>query len=355
MNNQQPHQDISCRGASTTDISTTLFDLTRAHHIPLIAVVELTHRCNLHCRHCYIDRVTAIPASDELSTDEVKHILDQLADAGTLHLVFTGGEIFLRPDLLELCRYARERSFDLRLFTNATLMSDEDISCLRSLNISRVEASVYGRAATHDSITGADGSWEQTTRAIKNLSAAGVIVGIKTPLMTINAGDRHWLKEQSSAWGIPVTFDPIIAPGNAGGNESVQFRLSEQQLREVYAEEMQPAPARAPHPDDLSCSAGFNMLSISPNGTMYPCLQLLLPLGNVRERSLNDMWKDSNPALASYRAIISQDIAVCGTCSLTPYCQRCPGLALLEDGSLTGPSRISCITAKIQADVSLAQ
>lgn len=337
-----------------SDISGTLFARTRAHRIPLIAVIELTHRCNLHCRHCYIDRATAVPAADELSTEEVKHMLDQLAAAGTLHLVFTGGEIFLRPDLIDLCRYARGLSFDLRLFTNATLLRDEDISCLRSLNISRVEASVYGRPATHDSITGSNGSWEKTTGALKNLSGGGVAVGMKTPLMTINADDRGWMKEQSSLWGIPVTFDPIIAPDNAGGNAPVQMRLSEQQLRAVYADESHPSPGRAPHPEDLSCSAGFNMLSISPNGTVYPCLQLLLPLGNVRKQKLNLIWSADNPPLARYRAISSHDLTVCGACALTPYCQRCPGLALLEDGSLTGLSRISCIVAKIQEDISLA-
>ena len=75
-------------------------------NIPAQAVLELTYRCNLHCVHCYVDR---IDETDELTTVEWKDVIDQLKAAGTMYLLFTGGEIMLRPDLLDIASYARRQ------------------------------------------------------------------------------------------------------------------------------------------------------------------------------------------------------------------------------------------------------
>ncbi|MGA2091056.1 MAG: radical SAM protein [Endomicrobiales bacterium] len=355
---------------STPLISSKLSALTRQHHIPLIALFELTHRCNLRCKHCYIDHTSISSRPDELTTKEIKHALNQLAEAGALHLVFTGGEIFLRPDIFELCQYAREKSFDLRLFTNASLLSCEDIKRVSDLKISRIESSVYGRPETHDMITGMPGSWEKTTDTLRQLLSAGVPVSIKTPLMTLNYDDFEWLSETALQWGIIVHPDPIIVPKNTGSTDILKYRINTRQLHDVYTRNTHMNTLSSVHrPDssctnnqqelksdnitvrsevsDFICSAGLNMVSIGPSGTVYPCLQLLLPLGNIKYERFQTIWSDANPVLNRYRSLTLEDIDECRVCHHSDYCQRCPGLALLEDGSMSGPSRISCVTADI--------
>jgi len=102
---------------------------------------------------------------------------------------------------------------------------------------------------------------------------------------------------------------------------------------------------------DLSCSAGANMVTIGYDGTVYPCLQLLLPLGSVRERAFSTVWNDNNIHLAKLRGLSINDLPECFKCNLSAVCRRCPGIALLEDRTAIGPSKIACKIAKIQHSI----
>src|SRR3990172_4107083 len=93
-----------------------LFETTLARNLPVSAVLELTYECNLRCRHCYIvnqDRAV-------LGTSAIFSILDELAEAGTLFLAFTGGEILLREDFFDVAEYAKRKHFALSILTNGT-------------------------------------------------------------------------------------------------------------------------------------------------------------------------------------------------------------------------------------------
>ena len=87
--------------------------------IPFKLDWELTYRCNLKCAHCY---QTGLSYGEELSTKKIYSILDELASLGCLYITFTGGEILLRKDFLDIAQYARKKNFALRLFTNGTLI-----------------------------------------------------------------------------------------------------------------------------------------------------------------------------------------------------------------------------------------
>ncbi len=95
--------------------------------ISLIGSMELTDRCNLSCKHCYIN----LPANDrvaraaELSTEEVCRILDEMAEAGCLWLLLTGGDPFLRPDFLDIYTHAKKRGFFLFINTNGTMITQK--------------------------------------------------------------------------------------------------------------------------------------------------------------------------------------------------------------------------------------
>ena len=78
-------------------LSQTIEQKILAKRVPLDSTIELTHRCPMDCRMCYLHRI-----SRELSTDELKKVLDQLAREGCLFLLLTGGEPFLREDLMEI-------------------------------------------------------------------------------------------------------------------------------------------------------------------------------------------------------------------------------------------------------------
>src|SRR5947207_5639785 len=101
------------------DLTAWLSQKTEALRIPLSVHVDLTMRCNERCIHCY----RVIEQRPELTTNELKALVDELARAGTLYLTFSGGAIFLRKDLFELIEDARRLQFDLRLTSNALLIT----------------------------------------------------------------------------------------------------------------------------------------------------------------------------------------------------------------------------------------
>jgi hypothetical protein len=129
-------------------------------NIPMHALLELTNNCNWWCRHCYI---THRPAKGELTLDEIRPILDQLAELGVLFLTFTGGEPLTRKDFFDIAEYARQRDFSFSLFTNGTLITPTVADRLKELALERAEISILGaKAATHDAITQVEGSFDRT-------------------------------------------------------------------------------------------------------------------------------------------------------------------------------------------------
>src|SRR5271169_3599182 len=97
--------------------------------IPLSAQIDLTYRCNERCIHCYLDH------SDhgEMTTAEIKNLLDQMADAGVFYLTISGGEILMRRDFFEILEHARARTFCIKLNTNGVLIREKEADRLKAL------------------------------------------------------------------------------------------------------------------------------------------------------------------------------------------------------------------------------
>ncbi len=131
--------------------------------VPISGTLELTHRCNLGCVHCYLgsrqDRQHS--AEREMTTDEVLSVLDQVAAAGCLNLVLSGGEPLLRRDFAEIYRHARGLGLVVTVFSNATLVTEELVDLFRDYPPYAVDISVYGATpATYEKVTGVAGSFE---------------------------------------------------------------------------------------------------------------------------------------------------------------------------------------------------
>src|SRR3990172_9507986 len=115
-------------------------------HVPLSVLFEVPPRCTLGCEHCSLTEGPVgrpRPSREELGLDEVRRVLDELAEAGTLFLTLTGGEVFLRRDFLDIVAHARARDFSVTVFTTGTLLTPETASALADLHPLSVEISVY--------------------------------------------------------------------------------------------------------------------------------------------------------------------------------------------------------------------
>ena len=136
--------------------------------IPLHGSIEITSACNLKCVHCYITECH-LPDS-ELSTAELKGIIDQLADEGCLWLLITGGEPLVREDFGEIYRYVKRCGIIPMLFTNGTLITDETADLLAQQPPHLVEVTLYGATEkTFESVTQVIGSFSRCIQGISRL------------------------------------------------------------------------------------------------------------------------------------------------------------------------------------------
>ncbi len=315
--------------------------------VPLSAHLDITWRCNERCEHCYLDH----DGKGEMTTDELKDVLRQLADAGTFFLSISGGEPLLRRDCFEILEYARALRFNVKLKTNAVMIGPKEAVRLRKLGIEQVQISVYShRPEVHDAITKLPNSLRRTTEAIKHLKANDIKVSITNVLMKYNNGDARAVKKMAEDLGVNFVIDPTITPMLNGDRSIMSLGITTKELEEIMQMEEFVgnvgefcAPVSTVDEDVLegySCSAGHTLAYISPFGDVYPCVQFPMPCGSVRKQSFREIWYDS-PAFAELRSVHVRDLHTCSSCTHTAYCSRCPGLAYME-GDFRGPSSRDC-------------
>src|SRR3990170_6933236 len=157
--------------------SQTFHERTMRLQLPLSGTIEVTRRCPLTCVHCYnnLPMADAEARRAELTCDEHCRILDELAEAGCLWLLYTGGEIFARRDFLDIYTYAKKKGFLLTLFTNGTLVTPRVADHLAAWRPFAIEITLYGRTKqTYERLTGIPGSYEQCMRGIHLLKERGL-------------------------------------------------------------------------------------------------------------------------------------------------------------------------------------
>jgi radical SAM protein with 4Fe4S-binding SPASM domain len=303
--------------------------------------------CNERCVHCYLDH----DDHGEMTTAEIKHLLDEMADAGVFILTLSGGEIFLRKDFFEILEHARRLMFCVKLKSNAVLVREREAARLRDLNIESIQVSIYShRPDVHDAITLIPGSLKRSVDAIRYLKSQGLKVIIANVLMTQNMQDYPGVRALAKELGVECTLDPTVTPMMDGNRSTVGLGVGHEVLHQVFRDtslvgdidEFCAIPPAAGE-DDLEstpCSAGHTACYVSPYGDVFPCVQFPLPTGNVRTQRFIDIWRHSDQ-MNEVRSIRLKDLTTCTSCTHVSNCTRCPGLAFME-GNMRGPSTQDC-------------
>jgi AdoMet-dependent heme synthase len=321
----------------------------RAHAmgVPLSAHLDVTYRCNERCVHCYLDHDDL----GEMTTAEIKDILDQLADAGVFFLILSGGEVLMRRDFFQIVEHARRLLFNVKIKTNGVMIREAEARRIRELGVEQVQISVYShRPEVHDAITKLPGSLKRTLEAIRFLKSQGLKVTIANVFMTENMADGAGVIALAKELGVRYTMDPTVTPKLDGDTSILSLRPAGSELKNIFRNsdlvgdvEEFCAPPPPPGEDVMEqypCSAGHTACYISPYGDVFPCVQFPLPTGNLRKQKFMEIWRGS-PELEQVRSIRTKDLPVCSTCSHAGTCTRCPGLAYME-GNMRGPSTADC-------------
>ncbi|BBO87216.1 12,18-didecarboxysiroheme deacetylase [Desulfosarcina ovata] len=189
-----------------------------------VVVWNVTRKCNLKCVHCYA-HATEEAVADELSTEEGKALIDDLASFGAPVMLFSGGEPLVRQDLPELADYAVQRGMRAVISTNGTLITPDLARTLKSIGLSYVGISLDGMQDINDKFRGVPGAYEKALNGIRNCQAAGIKVGLRFTINRFNVDDIPAIFDLLEEMNIPrVCFYHLVYAGR--GSNMVKEDLS---------------------------------------------------------------------------------------------------------------------------------
>lgn len=299
--------------------------------------LEISNPCNERCVHCY--RTCESTKRGFLSLEDVQKIFEELEPIreNQINVLLTGGEALLNKNWKKIFIYAIEHNSRVSLFTNATLMTDDDIRFLASFNGNRlfreVQISLYSlQPQIHDAITGLNGSCFKSLNAIEKLKDAGVEVFVSCPVMKLNQSSVPDLMRYMDKKGIGSCADLFIFPNSDYKSENVEQRLSLDDLEWFYQETAKNNFElayiwRNKRPkenvlENFFYGAATSGILVSGNGDIYPMIGWYENIGNIHEDSLQKIFL-SHPLLEKCRQIKVKDFERCANCDAIEYCSFC--------------------------------
>lgn len=323
---------------------------------------EVTYRCPERCVHCYLEPSVLSEryvrdSGEELTADELRGILDQLAEMNVMDVTFTGGEPFARSDMFEILQHAHDKGFAIQIFSNGILLDEAGAARLSGLRIHCFHSSIYSHIPEkHDRITGIPGSFEKTVHILRQLSRRGVYVNFKFVLMEQNKEDFPGVIALSRSIGASVQLISSVSPSARGDCGLTELGVrSDGDLRGVIRKwneisDFQSYAGEVSFEDPI-CEAGRNSLSINPYGIVTPCNAFHYEIGNVRSSTVSALWNESE-RLKKWQAMTRGDLAGCRDCAYISCCSFCPGSALSLSGDMLKKYGEACRQARIQYELS---
>ncbi len=196
-----------------------------------VVVWNMTRRCNLKCVHCYA-RAVKEEGKDEISTEQAKQIIDDLAQYGAPVMLFSGGEPLVRQDLTELAHYAVGKGMRAVISTNGTLITKDKARELKDVGLSYVGISLDGGEEVHDRFRGVSGAFKKALQGVENCQAEGLKVGLRFTINKRNAAEIPKIFQILNDMEIPrVCFYHLVYSGR--GSELIKEDLGHQETRQV--------------------------------------------------------------------------------------------------------------------------
>lgn len=326
---------------------------------------HLTDSCEMDCGHCYLRSSLKKKPRDSLSRDDCFKVVDsfkEMADYLKFDglICFTGGNPLLRDNFFDVAQYAKKQGFTIGILGNPSAgLSIELKEKIKSLDIYRFQLSMDGLKENHEMIRG-KGSFDLALRGLEGLVAENIPVAVMATATEKNMNDMPLLMKIVAEKGAKVfSFSRLVPIGE--GQNLANLMPTPQKYR-VFLETMHNAydninviypnfsmPLKDPLwallfyekgmliPSESKvvrgCSAGINNLCLDVDGTAYSCRRLEIPIGNVKNSSLKDIFLFSEQ-IEEHRQI--EKINGCSSCNLISYCRGCRAVAKAVNGSYFG-------------------
>lgn len=331
---------------------------------PVNGSLELLPLCNMNCEMCYI-RLNKKEAEEQGGLHDVEEWIqlgNEMAEAGVLFLLLTGGEPLMFPGFQRLYQELKRLGMILTINTNGTLLDKGWADFFAVHKPRRINITLYGADdAAYEKLCHYPGGFSKALEAIRLLRERGVDVKINGSVTKYNREDMETIYQIGERLGVPVHMDTYMLPGIHERNLPFdqQARLLPEQAAEAeistWKREMQPEVYRqyveqslmqvekneVSYPDQITCLAGNCSFAISWQGKMRPCLTFEEPAVSVFEEGFLSAWQKISESSKGLRVS-----AACAKCPLRPVCKTCPASAWLETGRYDGMPEYLCRYSK---------
>jgi len=327
---------------------------------------EVTRSCNLACVHC---RAAALdrPYENELSTDECRAFLDEVASFARPIIILTGGEPLLRPDIFEIAAHGHQKGLRMTMAVNGTLLTREIARKMIESGVQRISISLDGAtAATHDSFRQVRGAFEGALQGVDSARAEGLDFQINTTITRINLQELPAIQELAVSLGAVAHHIFLLVPMGRGKDIEEQAISAEDYEKTLhwFYEQRQRVPIQlkatcAPHYYRIlrersksegldvtfqthgldavtrGCLGGVGFAFVSHVGQVQPCGYLELDSGNIRDKAFREIWEKS-PVFLNLRNFRKYE-GKCGRCKYVRVCGGCRARAYESTGSYLAP------------------
>lgn len=335
-----------------------------------VVVWNVTRRCNLKCVHCYA-HARDESFSNELTTEQGKQLIDDLADFGVPVILFSGGEPLIRKDLPELAHYAVEKGLRAVISTNGTLIPPETAKILKDIGLSYVGISLDGMEAINDRFRGVKGAFKAALEGIENCRNAGIKVGLRFTVNRFNVDQIPNIFNLLREMDIPrACFYHLVYAGR--GSSLVQEDLSHEEARAsvdlimdltrrlhdegrpkeiltvdnhadgpyLYLRLLKENPQRAKEVLELlemneGNSSGIGIGCVSWDGEVYADqFWRHHSFGNIKNRPFSEIWTDTTEPLM--KKLKEKKRHVTGRCARCRWLEICGGNFRVRAEAVTG-------------------
>lgn len=343
---------------------------------------NLTKRCNLFCAHCYLSAFSGADTSQELTTEECRRIIGEIAQVNpNVFLILTGGEPLLRPDLFQIAAYAAEKGFTIVLGTNGVLLREREARLMRAHGIQGASISLDSTdPAKHDAFRHLPGAFKGAIRATEALRAEGLDFSIHTSVTTWNVTEipamidlarelsarvlniyflvrtgraQHLTDISPDQYEALLTYlakaqgvgngqgsrsldgpstpvpacseresdaceDPWSVPAGRSGDLIIRAKCAPHFRRIIYT--LDPTSPLVKNYAQGSCPAGKHYCRITPEGDITPCPYMPVSAGNLRRQSFSAIWEGAR-VLGDLRS--PRLGGRCGACEFSRICGGC--------------------------------
>ena len=307
--------------------------------------LEITLRCNAHCEHCG-SSCGDIIQKDELTTQEIKDVLKEIADAPgydphQIMLYVTGGEPLVRKDIFELMEYADSLGFPWGITTNGILVNENVVKEMERAHMYSASVSIDGLKETHESFRKVPGSFDKIIKGIKLMNASSIIqdVQVTTCVNKKNIDQLEDIYQLMKEIGVKdwrvIEVDPI---GRAKNNKDILLGKKEVKRMLEFIEEKEHTEGypivsygcghflgleweQRIRSFPFQCVTGITVGCILSNGDMYVCPDVErrpeLVQGNIRKDSFVEVW---NHKYKPFRKLSRTENKKCKNCRDRKLC-----------------------------------